>query len=206
MTTEREWDRAYAEASGDHRSYLEKYMSDKSPSPPAPDEDNRLVARLNAGIQVSGFGRVMVQEANDLMEDAASRITALKREIAKLRTFSQQATKSITGIAGGGSENFIRGPGAEIYLADVPYCEQKIRERITAAHDRTATAYARGFNDARVAAVAEARKHGDWAKAKRNDKSCLRDENLTHKFTGRYLGAHAVATAISALKPKDQGE
>jgi len=55
-------------------------------------------------------------------------------ENAELRAFAQQATKSLTSLAGGGSENFIRRPGDEIYLADVPYCEQKLRERISRLH------------------------------------------------------------------------
>ncbi len=59
----------------------------------------------------------------------AKKIEELRAERDKLREFAQQATKAITGLAGGGSENFVRGPGEEIYLADVPFCEKKIRER-----------------------------------------------------------------------------
>ena len=90
-----------------------------------PDEDGTI---LKAASHLLGF----IGRGYDA--DAAASLASKDAENAELRAFAQQATKSLTSLAGGGSENFIRGPGDEIYLADVPYCEQKLRERISRLH------------------------------------------------------------------------
>jgi len=111
------------------------------------DKNGQRVIRQEH-IEIATFWHHSVGSIEKEMEANAALIVAMRNalpallaslaskdaENAELRAFVQQATKSLTSLAGGGSENFIRGPGDEIYLADVPYCEQKLRERISRLH------------------------------------------------------------------------
>jgi hypothetical protein len=63
---------------------------------------------------------------------AAAPDTAAERD--RLRTYAHDATKAITGLVGGGSECFGRKIG-DIYLADLPFCEARLRERAQLAHE-----------------------------------------------------------------------
>ena len=53
-----------------------------------------------------------------------------RRELELLRKYAHEATKAITALAGGGSELFA-GKIGDLYMADLPFCMNKIRERET---------------------------------------------------------------------------
>lgn len=50
MTTERDWRRAYAEASGDHRSYVERYGKSQQPVV-SPDPRDAVIAELCGSLE-----------------------------------------------------------------------------------------------------------------------------------------------------------
>ncbi len=54
-------------------------------------------------------------------------------EIEALRAYAHEATKVITGLAGGGSENF-SGQIGDMFKADLEFCAKKIRDRHETTH------------------------------------------------------------------------
>lgn len=62
-------------------------------------------------------------------------------EITKL--YAHDITKALTGLAGGGSENFYAEVDG-VYFADIDFCINKIRERIERAEARARAEYLRG--------------------------------------------------------------
>lgn len=60
-------------------------------------------------------------------------------ELEKLRAFAKEATIALTNLAGGGSELF-GGCISEIYIADVPFCIERIRNRQLRDRERTKSA------------------------------------------------------------------
>lgn len=69
-------------------------------------------------------------------------------ELEALRKFAHEATKTITGLTAGGSEYFA-GRIGDIFIADLPFCAERIRERDTRSHERLITAI-RERNEARA--------------------------------------------------------
>lgn len=67
--------------------------------------------------------------------DEAIRAYLATSDHEKLRTYAHEATKTITDLVGGGSECFA-GRIGEMYIADLPYCKRRIRERESRAHER----------------------------------------------------------------------
>lgn len=64
---------------------------------------------------------------------AQDKIKQVEAELAAERAYTAEATKAITNLTGGGSENFIRR--GDRYLADLPFCVQRIRDRFTSYHE-----------------------------------------------------------------------
>lgn len=71
-----------------------------------------------------------------VIESLEATITELQAKVAKLtkerdglRDYAHDATKAITGLTAGGSEYFGRRIG-DIYTADLPFCVERIREKI----------------------------------------------------------------------------
>lgn len=61
-------------------------------------------------------------------------IEALKpTELELLRKYAHEATKAITDLAGGGSELFA-GKIGDMFIADLPYCMNRVRERHDMIH------------------------------------------------------------------------
>ena len=67
--------------------------------------------------------------------DSAAMISALESQLTSqaaqykdLEDYAREATKAITGLTGGGSENFSKQIG-ELFTADLPLCLERIRER-----------------------------------------------------------------------------
>ncbi|ASW06262.1 hypothetical protein [Rhizobium sp. 11515TR] len=54
-------------------------------------------------------------------------------EYEALRAYAHEATKVITGLAGGGSENF-SGQIGDMFKADLEFCAKKIRDRHEMMH------------------------------------------------------------------------
>lgn len=69
------------------------------------------------------------------------KINALREENERLRAYAAEATKVITGLAGGGSELFTRD--GDDFRADLAVCSQKVRDRHLQAHERFTTAVRR---------------------------------------------------------------
>lgn len=61
--------------------------------------------------------------------------TALAAQNKRLDDYAREATKALTGLSGGGSENFGK-PIGELYPADLTFCVERIRERIGSKRDR----------------------------------------------------------------------
>lgn len=57
-----------------------------------------------------------------------ARIRADRAELAALRKFAKDATIALTGLTSGGSE-FFAGQMGDIYVADIPRCVERVRER-----------------------------------------------------------------------------
>lgn len=53
---------------------------------------------------------------------------ALTVRVKELEDYAREATKAITGLSGGGSENFGKAIG-DLYPADLPFCLERIRDR-----------------------------------------------------------------------------
>ena len=66
----------------------------------------------------------MHQDPNKLEADNAAQAARIK----DLEEYAREATKVITGLTGGGSENFGKQIG-DVFTADLPYCLERIRER-----------------------------------------------------------------------------
>lgn len=92
-------------------------------------------------------------EARDALSDAygadptkwpSTRLAAAEARVKALepfKTFAHEATKSLTGLTGGGSEWFGKCVDG-VYLADLPACTQRIREKFEAAHKARCAALA----------------------------------------------------------------
>lgn len=106
-------------------------MTDKSFSPPAPDEDDGLVARLREihAMLPPIWKEPRTKLADDAIKGAASLITALKAEIAELRANLESLQEE---------------------ARDTAQAIQRASD-FNLQHN-TAAAYARGFNDSRDAA------------------------------------------------------
>ena len=150
-------------------------MTDKSPSPPAPDDDG-LVARmedqgrrlrLNAGLHVV---------CAKTMRDAASRITALKAENVKLREDRDRWERLAQNAWDAGDKKASESTFATLDAIDAI----------------KTTAYARGFNDARDAAAVIARDDdGKFTWAGTDSGAAIRQSV-----------AREISAAIAALKPE----
>lgn len=68
-------------------------------------------------------------------------IDTLRAENEKLRAYAHEATKTITDLVGGGSECFA-GRIGEMYIADLPYCKRRIRDRESKSHEHLLKALA----------------------------------------------------------------
>jgi hypothetical protein len=177
--------------------------TDKSPFPPAPDDDG---AAFEQALEFSRSAFKTFGVTDDRLHDyarpladlmtayAASRITALKAEVEKYQQLDREAATYVesvicmrTGFTG--DPPYVGWKGLGLALNEALDERDALRaenaELLEAAKfDRAVTvgkervAYARGFNDAR-------------------------DEALTIAGSA---GAWVVAAAISALKPKEQGE
>ncbi|WP_407976911.1 hypothetical protein ACJKIH_14990 [Brucella pseudogrignonensis] len=53
---------------------------------------------------------------------------ALTARVKELEDYARKATTAITGLSGGGSENF-NNPIGDLYPADLPFCLERVRER-----------------------------------------------------------------------------
>lgn len=54
-------------------------------------------------------------------------------ELELLREYAHEATKAITDLAGGGSELFA-GKIGDMFIADLPFCVNRVRERQEMIH------------------------------------------------------------------------
>lgn len=77
-----------------------------------------LLADLHAAIAVKDHGLKLLKADNE----------AQAARIKELEEYAREATKAITGLTGGGSENFGK-PIGELYPADLSFCLERIRDR-----------------------------------------------------------------------------
>lgn len=61
-------------------------------------------------------------------DQAVELLAAQAARIKELEEYAREATKAITGLTGGGSENFGK-PIGELYPADLSFCLERIRDR-----------------------------------------------------------------------------
>lgn len=81
---------------------------------------DRGVLAVKLALENSGLkGKIDTLEADNAAKDA---------RIKELEDYAREATKAITGLTGGGSENFSKEIG-DVFTADLPFCLDRIRER-----------------------------------------------------------------------------
>jgi len=80
----------------------------------------------------------MTPKKDDYMRGYADAFKEVAAELTKLREYAHEATKTITDLVGGGSECFA-GRIGEMYIADLPYCKRRIRDRENNTHQQLLT-------------------------------------------------------------------
>lgn len=68
------------------------------------------------------------EKAASTLQTLSASNAALEAENEKLRDYARKATATITGLTSGGSE-FFAGRIGDMYIADLKFCEKRIRER-----------------------------------------------------------------------------
>ena len=64
----------------------------------------------------------------------------LKRERDAFAAYALEITRTLTGLTGGGSENF-SGKIGDFYKADLPFCAKRIRDREARVHEMVRKAF-----------------------------------------------------------------
>ncbi|KAB2676747.1 hypothetical protein F9K85_09635 [Brucella tritici] len=92
------------------------------------DVNRNLANRANALEADNAALTARVKELEDKrIEDRFTVVDEMEKREA-LENYAREATKAITGLTGGGSENFCKEIG-DVFTADLPYCLERIRER-----------------------------------------------------------------------------
>jgi hypothetical protein len=94
-----------------------------------------------------------VGEAADALSQANARADAAEAGRDEADRWIHEATKTITGLTAGGSEYFGRRV-RDVYRADLPFCAQRIREKIDHASEWTKQAVRDKAAEARCAVLA----------------------------------------------------
>jgi hypothetical protein len=147
------------------------------------------------------------QQAREAFEHARHRIRELEEALSEARAWIAEATKTITGLSGGGSENFVRvGSGdGEQYRADLPFCEQRIRGRIgiplKIAYEWKAKAEAAEARlaQARADALEEAARVAEQEVTTYHEGMSAVDVRLSHTRGPKWSDGPSIANAIRAL-------
>jgi hypothetical protein len=107
----------------------------------------------------------------------------------RLWAYAHEATKAITDIVGGGSECFA-GRIGKMYIADLPYCKKRVRDRESNAHGQLL----KSIQDARSAKAANS-----W----RTDMENAPKDGTVVNVVGRYPDATAGFPRYAAFLEED---
>ncbi|TPM89826.1 FliJ family protein [Mesorhizobium sp. B2-1-3A] len=89
---------------------------------------------------VSSYSQVISFKERQV-DDATAALSEMRAELERVKTYAHEATRTLTDLVGGGSECFA-GRIGEMYIADLPYCKRRIRERESRAHEQLLKAVA----------------------------------------------------------------